>query len=95
MGKEDQAVEKEGYKWLPIGNWPATSRARERARSLSGHSSVAPALLSRISWLLNNTDMNWMRQCREKGMGGAGGQGVALGFDSIIIISYRRVLVWG
>lgn len=34
-------------------------------------------------WLLNNTDMNWMRQCREKGMGGAGGQGVALGFDPI------------
>lgn len=64
-------------------------------RSPSCHSPVALALRSRVSWLLNNTDMKWMCQCREKGMDGAGGQGVALGFDSIIIISYPCVLVWG
>lgn len=45
-------------------------------------SSAALALLSRISWPLRSMDMKWMNECM-----------VAFGANSIIIISYKNVLI--
>lgn len=55
----------------------ATRRAKE-----SSQFSVPLALLSGISWPLRNMDMEWMSECM-----------VASGVNSIIIISYKYMLI--